>query len=139
MRSYWTGARQANKDCKMNDNHDSSENNYWGGIHKSRRLEYRRPKPAEIVSTQRWDKTKPKGMRCLHLDEVTPLFANIGPYCTTDIVMKKLFTVAAYSWSIANNFVIDVYCRCLENLCQIASSSIHYENKFTKLVSFGFN
>ena len=25
---------------------------------------------------------------------------------------------------IANNFVIDVYCRCLEMLCQISSSSI---------------
>ena len=34
------------------------------------------------------------------------------------------YTVAVYSWSIANNFVIDVYCRCLEILCQIAFSSI---------------
>ena len=32
----------------------------------------------------------------------------------------RKYTVAVYSWSIANNFVIDVYCRCLENLCQIA-------------------
>ena len=30
------------------------------------------------------------------------------------------YTVAVYSWSIANNFVIDVYCRCLEISCQIA-------------------
>ena len=30
------------------------------------------------------------------------------------------YTVAVYSWSIAINFVIDVYCRCLEMLCQIA-------------------
>ena len=30
------------------------------------------------------------------------------------------YTVAVYSWSIANNFVIDVYCRCLHILCQIA-------------------
>ena len=29
-------------------------------------------------------------------------------------------TVAVYSRSIANNFVIDVYCRCLDILCQIA-------------------
>ena len=34
------------------------------------------------------------------------------------------YTVAVYSWSIANNIVIDVYCRCLEILCQIAFSSI---------------
>ena len=30
------------------------------------------------------------------------------------------YTVAVSSWSIANNFVIDFYCRCLEILCQIA-------------------
>jgi hypothetical protein len=44
------------------------------------------------------------------------------------------YTVAEYSWSIANNdptrdfivnnFVIGVYCRCVEILCQIAFSSI---------------
>ena len=34
------------------------------------------------------------------------------------------YTVAEYSWSIANNFVIDVYCRCQQILCQIAFSSI---------------
>ena len=33
----------------------------------------------------------------------------------------KPFTVAAYRWSIANYFVIDIYCRCLEILCQIAN------------------
>ena len=35
-----------------------------------------------------------------------------------------LYTVAEYSWSIANNFVIGFYCRCLEILCQITFSSI---------------
>ena len=34
------------------------------------------------------------------------------------------YTVAEYSWSIANNFVIGVYCRCLEILSQIAFSSV---------------
>ena len=29
-------------------------------------------------------------------------------------------TVAVYSWSMANNFVIDVCYRCLQLLCQIA-------------------
>ena len=38
--------------------------------------------------------------------------------------MVNNFTVAEYSWSIANNFVIGVYCRCLEILSQIAFSSI---------------
>ena len=32
----------------------------------------------------------------------------------------KPYTVAVSSWSIANNLVIDFYCRCLEILCQIA-------------------
>ena len=32
--------------------------------------------------------------------------------------------VAVSSWSIANNFVIDFYCRCLEILCQIALRSV---------------
>ena len=36
---------------------------------------------------------------------------------------RKVHTVAEYSWSIANNFVIGVYCRCLEILCQIVFSS----------------
>ena len=35
-----------------------------------------------------------------------------------------IHTVAEYSWSIANNFVIGVYCRCLEILSQIAFSSV---------------
>ena len=30
------------------------------------------------------------------------------------------YTVAVYSWSIANSFVIGFYSRCLEILCQIA-------------------
>ena len=34
------------------------------------------------------------------------------------------YTVAVYSWSIANNFVIGVYCRCLEILSQIAFSKV---------------
>ena len=33
-------------------------------------------------------------------------------------------TVAVYSWSIANNFVIGFYCRCLEILCRIAFSNV---------------
>ena len=33
-------------------------------------------------------------------------------------------TVAVYSWSIANNFVIGVHCRYLETLSQIAFSSV---------------
>ena len=40
------------------------------------------------------------------------------------------FTVAEYSWSIANNFVIGVYCRCLEILCQIAFSSTANDFRF---------
>ena len=37
---------------------------------------------------------------------------------------KNAYTVAEYNWSIANNFIIDVYCRCLEILCQVALSGI---------------
>ena len=33
--------------------------------------------------------------------------------------IKDTYTVAVASWSIANNFVIDFYCRCLEILRQI--------------------
>ena len=40
-----------------------------------------------------------------------------GSFYTTDTIK---YTVAVYSWSIADNFVIDVYCRCLEILCQFA-------------------
>ena len=36
----------------------------------------------------------------------------------------EVYTVAVYSWFIANNFVIGVYCRCIESLCQIVFSSI---------------
>ena len=39
-------------------------------------------------------------------------------------INRCLYTVAVYSWSIANNFFIGLYCRCLEILCQIAFSSI---------------
>ena len=39
-------------------------------------------------------------------------------------LVTSLYTVAEYSWSIANNLVIGVYCRCLEILCQIAFSSL---------------
>ena len=46
-------------------------------------------------------------------------------------------TVAVYSWSIANNFVIDVYCRCLEILCQIALSSIANYFRSYSLLQFG--
>jgi hypothetical protein len=51
-----------------------------------------------------------------------------------NIVTKQLYyTVALYSWSIANNFVIDVYCRCLETLCQIAfSSTANYFRSYRK-------
>ena len=37
-----------------------------------------------------------------------------------NLIVSSNFTVAVYSWSIGNNFVIDIYCRCLEILCQIA-------------------
>ena len=40
------------------------------------------------------------------------------------MLLTKSYTVAVYSWSIVNNFVIGVFCRCLEILCQIAFSSI---------------
>ena len=36
--------------------------------------------------------------------------------CTVQLLL------CMYSWSIANNFVIDVYCRCLEILFQIVLS-----------------
>ena len=35
-----------------------------------------------------------------------------------------MYTVAVYSWSIAKNFAIGFYCRCLDILCQIPFSSI---------------
>ena len=40
------------------------------------------------------------------------------------VIKFKLCTVAEYNWSIANNFVIGVYCRWLEILSQIAFSSV---------------
>ena len=43
---------------------------------------------------------------------------------TASMLIGKKHTVAEYSWSIANNFVIDVYCRCLEILYQIAFSRV---------------
>ena len=50
---------------------------------------------------------------------------------------NQVYTVAVYSWSIANNFVIDVYCRCLEILCQIAFSSIANYFRFYRKKQFG--
>ena len=47
------------------------------------------------------------------------------------------YTVAVYSWSIVNNFVIDVYCRCLEILCHIALSSIANYSRPYSLLQFG--
>ena len=42
-------------------------------------------------------------------------------------------TVAVYSWSIAINFVIDVYCKCLQILFQIAfSSTANYFRPYRK-------
>ena len=44
-------------------------------------------------------------------------------------------TVVVYSWSIANNFVIGVYCKCLEILSQIAFSSVaNYFRSYRKKV-----
>ena len=47
------------------------------------------------------------------------------------------YTVAVYSWSIANNFVIDFYCRCLEILCQIALSGVANYFRSYSLLQFG--
>ena len=48
----------------------------------------------------------------------------------TDSVM---YTVAEYSWFIANNFVIGFYCRCLEILCRIAFSNVaNYYRSYRK-------
>ena len=44
--------------------------------------------------------------------------------CVNGINELLYCTVAVYSWSMANNFVIDFNCRCLEILCQIALSSV---------------
>ena len=40
------------------------------------------------------------------------------------VAFLEILTVAEYSWPIANNFVIGVYCKCLEILSQIAFSSV---------------
>ena len=52
------------------------------------------------------------------------------------------YTVAVYSWFIAKNFVIGVYCRCLVILCQIAFSSVakyfkSYRKKQFRIKSVG--
>ena len=56
-------------------------------------------------------------------------------------MLKKIeystYTVAVYSWFIANNFVIGFYCRCLEILCQIALSSIANYFRFYRKKQFG--
>ena len=41
-----------------------------------------------------------------------------------EIAAILVHTVAEYSWSIANDFVIGVYCRCLETLSKIVFSSV---------------
>ena len=71
--------------------------------------------------------------------ETLPSIQNLQRFVTTNKMLSckdlinfrlninfffKSHTVAVDSWSIANNFVIDVYCRCLAILCQIAASSI---------------
>ena len=58
------------------------------------------------------------------------------------MIFSKIYTAAVYSWSIANNFVIDVFCRCLEILCQIAFRSVancfrSYRKKVFGLKSIG--
>ena len=54
------------------------------------------------------------------------------------------YTVAEYSWFIANNFVISVYCRYLEILCKIAFNSIanyfrFYRKKYVSIESVGIH
>ena len=56
----------------------------------------------------------------MHFAEITHFRTNVKhPHRNI-----KANTVAEYGWSIANNFVIDVYCRCLEILYQIAFSRV---------------
>ena len=50
-----------------------------------------------------------------YFNEIVKLFI---PRKVTIMSLINGYTVS--SWSIANNFVIDFYCRCLEILCQIA-------------------
>ena len=40
------------------------------------------------------------------------------------MIPRNSYTVAVYSWSKANNFVIGFYCSCLQILCQIEFSSL---------------
>ena len=51
--------------------------------------------------------------------------------------LSSLCTVAVYSWSIANNFVIGVYCRCLEILSQFAFSSVADYFRIYRKMQFG--
>ena len=53
------------------------------------------------------------------------------------VAFLEILTVAEYSWSIANNFVIGVYCKCLEILSQIAFSSIANYFRIYRKKQFG--
>ena len=55
---------------------------------------------------------------------------------TSDPELLYSHTVAVYSWSIANNFVIGFYCRCLEILCQIAFSTVCLRILYTPVKSY---
>ena len=52
-------------------------------------------------------------------------------------IFQKKYTVAVYSWFIANNFVIGFYCRYLEILCQVAFSSVAKYFRFYRKKQFG--
>ena len=52
-------------------------------------------------------------------------------------VVKVRYEAVVSSWSIANNFVQDFYCRCLEILCQIALSSLANYFRSYSLLQFG--
>ena len=56
---------------------------------------------------------------------------------TIPVPTHTTHTVAVYSWFITNNFVISVYCRCLEILCQIAFSSVANYFRFYRKKQFG--
>ena len=51
---------------------------------------------------------------------------NFRGFVLVEIHMRfgNVHCVAVYSWSIANNFSVGFYCRCLEILCQIALSCL---------------
>ena len=53
------------------------------------------------------------------------------------VIIVSVNTVAEYSWSIANNFVIGVYCRCLEILSQIAFISVANYFRIYRKKQFG--